>query len=128
MAKRLYECVFAASGSLNEAAVGNLVKNFSSAFEENGIEVKKQESWGSLSLAYKISKHTKASYFAFFVESEPESLLKFKKTLKHNRLILRYLIQAKKESEVYMKKDGISLKMPKAYQKEKSSSNKSSTT
>ena len=123
---QIYECVFVASGSLNDAAVANLIKNFSTTFAENNIKVIRQENWGALSLAYKISGNNKANYFMFVLQSDPCSLSKFEKKLKYNDLIIRFLIQRKKNSELFLSNSGISLNMPKSAHKEKTDSSQRS--
>ncbi|KYH12258.1 30S ribosomal protein S6 [Neorickettsia sp. 179522] len=114
MPSHIYECVFLASSSLSEGGVSNLMDNFNAAFAENNIKVLRQENWGSLALAYKIKNHTKANYFMFVISAEPTALQKFEAKLKYNDLVLRYLLQRKREFKV---PDGvISLKLPQYQQ------------
>lgn len=114
MPSHIYECVFLASSSLTEGGVSNLMDNFGAIFAENDVKILRQENWGSLSLAYKIGNHTKANYFMFVISAKPSALHKFEAKLKYNDLVLRYLLQKKKESR--LSGEGISLKLPQYQQ------------
>jgi small subunit ribosomal protein S6 len=112
---RIYECVFLASSSIPEDGITNLVNNFHSIFTENNIKVEKHENWGLLSLAYKIKNHTKANFFMFIINGNPESVQRFKNKLKYNELIIRYMMQKKERKNLILSADGISLKIPQQH-------------
>ncbi len=86
-----YEYSFIAHQALSDNEVKKLINNLRSALENVGAKVLKQEYWGLRDLAYKINKQEKGHYFMLCVEAQLKTLSEFKRKLKLNDLIMRYL-------------------------------------
>lgn len=86
-----YEYVFLVDQSLSDNDLTGLIGSLCSTLESGGAKILKQEYWGIRSLAYLIDKHEKSHYFMLCVEAAVETLASFKKGLRFNYLVLRYL-------------------------------------
>ncbi|MBQ4874832.1 MAG: 30S ribosomal protein S6 [Rickettsiaceae bacterium H1] len=86
-----YEYSFIAHQGLSDNEVTRLMGNLCSTLETGGAKILKQEYWGLLDLAYKINKQEKGHYFMLCIESDSGNLSDFKKKLKLNDLVMRYL-------------------------------------
>lgn len=92
-----YEYSFIAHQALSDSEVTRLMGNLCSSIESDGGKILKQEYWGLLDLAYKINKQEKGHYFMLCLEADVNALSEFKKKLKLNELVVRYL-ELRKES------------------------------
>ena len=86
-----YEYSFIAHQGLSDDEVGRLMANLRSTLENRGGKILKQEYWGLLDFAYKINKREKGHYFMLCVEADLSIFSDFKRKLKLNELIIRYL-------------------------------------
>lgn len=57
-----------------------------------GASIVKEDDMGERSLAYPIKKQTRAHYFIFVVEMDPEKAHQTEQQLRHNEDILRFLM------------------------------------
>ena len=99
-----YEYSFIANQVLSENEIASLIKNLCLMLTDNGATILKKECWGLLDLSYEIKKQKKGHYFMICVEAELALLNEFKRKLKLNELILRFM-QIKIKDDSVLKHD-----------------------
>lgn len=87
----LYECVIIARQDLSSGQVESLTETLSTLVTEQGGEVKKKESWGLRSLAYKIKKNRKGHYVLLNLDAPAAAVAELERTMRLNEDVLRYL-------------------------------------
>lgn len=66
-------------------------------FETTGCKILKEEDMGNRELAYEIKKQKRGHYIYYEVDSEPQSIQDFNKSLKLRSEILKYIFFRKEE-------------------------------
>ena len=94
---KLYECILLTSqyadiGNILISVVDSLNIDEETSQEVKRIVIKRQDSWGKRSLAYRINKIKKANYYALYVECNAETLVLFNKKLRMHQDVIRFLI------------------------------------
>ncbi|ABD45370.1 MULTISPECIES: 30S ribosomal protein S6 [Ehrlichia] len=87
----LYEFTFIAQQGLTQYELEGLVKGLSSLLTKNGAELLKYEYWGLLDFAYTIDKMNKGHYCMIYIKATPSSMDEFKRKVRLNEDILRFL-------------------------------------
>lgn len=87
----LYETVFIARQDVSAKQVEDYAKAFGKIVNDNGGEVKRTESWGLRTLAYKIKKNRKGHYTLLHIEAPHKALLELERNMRLNEDILRFL-------------------------------------
>lgn len=87
----LYETVFIARQDVSAKHVEDLAKNFGKIVNDNGGAVKKTESWGLRTLAYKIKKNRKGHYTLFHFDAPAAAIAELERNMKINEDVLRYM-------------------------------------
>ncbi len=105
----LYEHVFLARQDLAQAQVDALAATATEIIETNGGKVKKTETWGLRSLAYKIAKNRKAHYVMLEFDAPGNVVAELERQTQINEDVIRYLT-----TKVDAHEDGPSVMMRKA--------------
>ncbi len=87
----LYETVFIARQDVSAKQVEDLAKNFAKIVNDNGGAVKKTESWGLRTLAYKIKKNRKGHYTLMHIEAPFAAVAEMERNMKLSEDVLRYM-------------------------------------
>jgi small subunit ribosomal protein S6 len=87
----LYETVFIARQDVSAKQVEDMAKAFGKVVNDNGGEVKKTESWGLRTLAYKIKKNRKGHYTLFHLEAPAKAVVELERQMRLNEDVLRYM-------------------------------------
>ncbi len=87
----LYETVFIARQDISAKAAEDLAKAFTKIVNDNGGEVKKTESWGLRSLAYRIKKNKKGHYTLIHSSAPPAAIAEMERNMRLNEDVLRYM-------------------------------------
>lgn len=86
-----YETVFIARQDISTKQVEDFAKNFGQIVNDNGGSVKRTESWGLRTLAYKIKKNRKGHYVMLQFEGNGATVSELERLLKLNEDILRFM-------------------------------------
>ena len=87
----LYETVFIARQDVSAKQVEDYAKAFGKIVNDNGGEVKKVESWGLRSLAYKIKKNKKGHYTLIHSDAPPAAITEMERNMRLNEDVLRFM-------------------------------------
>ena len=87
----LYETVFIARQDVSAKQVEDLAKAFGKIVNDNGGEVKRTESWGLRTLAYKIKKNRKGHYTLMHLDAPHKALLELERNMRLNEDLLRFM-------------------------------------
>lgn len=87
----LYETVFIARQDISAKAAEDLATSFAKIVNDNGGEVKRTESWGLRSLAYKIKKNRKGHYTLMHIEAPASAIVEMERIIKLNEDVLRHM-------------------------------------
>lgn len=87
----LYETVFIARQDVSAKQVEDFAKSFGKIVNDNGGEVKKTESWGLRTLAYKIKKNRKGHYVLMHLEAPHKAVAEMERNMRLNEDILRFM-------------------------------------
>lgn len=87
----LYESVIIGRQDLTSNQFETLIEEFIKTIESLGGVIKKRESWGLKTLAYKINKNRKAHYMLLVIDSSPNSILEYERLMRLNEDIIRFL-------------------------------------
>jgi small subunit ribosomal protein S6 len=90
----LYETVFIARQDISAKQAEDLLKNFEKIVNDNGGKVKKTESWGLRTLAYKIKKNKKGHYALLHSDAPPKAIAEMERNIRLNEDVLRYMTVA----------------------------------
>jgi len=91
-----YEMVTILDPGLDSTASAEKSKFLEETIKSNGGEIQKVDQWGKRKLAFDIMKKDAGYYVVINFQAEPEDLLSFKESIKHDEEILRYLIVVKR--------------------------------
>ncbi len=86
-----YEYSFISHQGLSENETASLINNLCTILTNGGATILKKEYWGLMDFAYDINKQKQSDYFMICVEAEQALLTEFKRKLKLNELIMRFL-------------------------------------
>lgn len=87
----LYETVFIARQDVSAKQVEDYTKAFTKIVNDNGGEVKKTESWGLRSLAYKIKKNKKGHYVLIHSDAPFSAISEMERNMRLNEDVLRFM-------------------------------------
>lgn len=87
----LYETVFIARQDISAKAAEDLAKAFGKIVNDNGGEVKKTESWGLRTLAYRIKKNRKGHYALIHSDAPAKAIAEMERNMRLNEDVLRYM-------------------------------------
>lgn len=90
----LYETVFIARQDVSAKQVEDFTKHFSKIVNDNGGEVKKTESWGLRTLAYKIKKNRKGHYTLLHTDAPPKAIAEMERNMRLNEDVIRFMTVA----------------------------------
>ena len=95
----LYEHIFLARQDLSQAQVDALAAGATEIVESNGGKVKKTETWGLKSLAYKIDRNRKAHFVMLDIEGPGSLVAELERQNNINEDVIRWLTIAVEEHE-----------------------------
>ncbi len=95
----LYEHTFLARQDLSQTQVDELAANATKIIEANDGSVKKTETWGLRTLAYKIQKNRKAHYVMLDVDAPPAALAELERQTSINEDVIRFMTIRVEEHE-----------------------------
>ena len=105
----LYEHTFLARQDLSQSQVDELAANATKILEDSQGSVKKTETWGLRTLAYKIKKNRKAHYVMLDVDAPPAAVAELERQTSINEDVIRFMTVRVDEHEngpsVMMRKD-----------------------
>lgn len=87
----LYETVFIARQDVSAKQVEDYTKAFTKIVNDNGGSVKKTESWGLRTLAYKINKNKKGHYTLIHSDAPFAAIAEMERNMKLNEDVLRFM-------------------------------------
>src|SRR4051812_4655198 len=87
----LYETVFIARQDVSAKQVEDFAKAFGKIVNDNGGEVKRTESWGLRTLAYKIKKNRKGHYTLMHLDAPHKAVVELERNMRLNEDVLRFL-------------------------------------
>ena len=87
----LYETVFIARQDVSAKQVEDIAKAFDKIVTDNGGAVKKTESWGLRTLAYKIKKNRKGHYTLMHLDAPHKAILELERNMRLNEDVLRFM-------------------------------------
>ena len=87
----LYETVFIARQDVSAKQVEDYAKAFGKIVNDNGGEVKKTESWGLRTLAYKIKKNRKGHYTLMHLDAPHKAVVELERNMRLNEDVLRFM-------------------------------------
>ena len=87
----LYETVFIARQDVSAKQVEDFSKAFGKIVNDNGGEIKKTESWGLRTLAYKIKKNRKGHYVLMHLDAPHKAVLEMERNMRLNEDVLRFM-------------------------------------
>jgi small subunit ribosomal protein S6 len=87
----LYETVFIARQDVSAKQVEDIAKAFGKIVNDNGGDVKKTESWGLRTLAYKIKKNRKGHYTLMHLDAPHKAVLELERNMRLNEDVLRFM-------------------------------------
>lgn len=87
----LYETVFIARQDVSAKQVEDYAKAFGKIVNDNGGEVKRTESWGLRTLAYKIKKNRKGHYTLMHLDAPAKAIAEMERNIRLNEDVLRHL-------------------------------------
>lgn len=87
----LYETVFIARQDVSAKQVEDYTKAFSKIINDNGGSVKKTESWGLRTLAYRINKNRKGHYILIHSDAPPAAITEMERNIRLNEDVLRHM-------------------------------------
>lgn len=87
----LYETVFIARQDVSAKQVEDYTKAFAKIVNDNGGEVKKTESWGLRTLAYKIKKNKKGHYTLIHSDAPASAITELERNMRLNEDVLRFM-------------------------------------
>ncbi len=87
----LYETVFIARQDVSAKQVEDLAALFGKIVNDNGGQLKKTESWGLRTLAYKIKKNRKGHYTLMHFDAPHKAMAEMERIMKLNEDVLRYM-------------------------------------
>ena len=86
-----YEHTFLARQDLSQSQVDELAANATKILEDNDGSVKKTETWGLRTLAYKIKKNRKAHYVMLDVDAPPAAVAELERQTAINEDVIRFM-------------------------------------
>lgn len=95
----LYECVFIARQDISSAQVDTLTESFAEIISSNGGEVKKRESWGLRTLAYRVKKNRKGHYMLMNIDAPSAAVAEMERIMRLNEDVLRFMTLRVEELE-----------------------------
>lgn len=87
----LYETVFIARQDVSAKQVEDLAAAFGKIVNDNGGALKKTESWGLRSLAYKIKKNRKGHYTLMHFDAPHKAIVEMERNIRLNEDVLRFM-------------------------------------
>ena len=87
----LYETVFIARQDVSAKQVEDIAKVFGKIVNDNGGEVKRTESWGLRTLAYKIKKNRKGHYTLMHLDAPHKAVVELERNMRLNEDVLRFM-------------------------------------
>lgn len=87
----LYETVFIARQDVSTKQVEDMAAAFGKIVNDNGGTLKKTESWGLRTLAYRIKKNRKGHYTLMHFDSPHKAIAEMERNIRLNEDILRYM-------------------------------------
>ncbi|MDB1135134.1 30S ribosomal protein S6 [Candidatus Anaplasma sp. TIGMIC] len=86
-----YEFAFIAQQGLTQYELEGLAKGLTALLVKLGGELVKYEYWGLMDFAYSIAKNNKGHYCMMYVRAGPAAMDEFKRKIKLNEDVLRFL-------------------------------------
>ncbi|MFH1157705.1 MAG: 30S ribosomal protein S6 [Pseudomonadota bacterium] len=87
----LYETVFIARQDVSAKQVEDLAAAFGKIVNDNGGELKKTESWGLRTLAYKIKKNRKGHYTLMHFDAPHKAIAEMERNMGLSEDVLRFM-------------------------------------
>ncbi|MBU6475882.1 MAG: 30S ribosomal protein S6 [Alphaproteobacteria bacterium] len=87
----LYETVFIARQDISAKQVEDYAAQFGKIVNDNGGAVKRTESWGLRTLAYKIKKNRKGHYTLMHLDAPHKAVLEMERNMRLNEDVLRFM-------------------------------------
>ena len=89
---RTYETVFVLKPDLGADAQSEQVEFYKENITKNGGEIINHESWGKLTLAYKIKKFSEGIYNLIQFKANTDYIAELERRYKYNEDVLRYIV------------------------------------
>lgn len=90
----LYETVFIARQDVSTKQVEDMAASFGKIVNDNGGKLKKTESWGLRTLAYKIKKNRKGHYTLMHFDAPAKAIGEMERNIRLNEDVLRFMTVA----------------------------------
>lgn len=87
----LYEHVFLARQDISAAQVEALIEQFKGVIEAHGGAVRKVETWGVKSLAYRIKKNRKAHFALMNIDAPHAAVAEMERQMRISEDVLRFM-------------------------------------
>ncbi|MFC0282950.1 30S ribosomal protein S6 [Camelimonas abortus] len=87
----LYEHVFLARQDISAAQVETLIEQFKGVIEAHGGAVRKVETWGVKSLAYRIKKNRKAHFALMNIDAPHAAVAEMERQMRISEDVLRFM-------------------------------------
>jgi small subunit ribosomal protein S6 len=87
----LYETVFIARQDVSAKQVEDLAKDFAKIVTDNGGQVKRTESWGLRTMAYRIKKNRKGHYTLLHIDAPFAAVAEMQRNMKLSEDVLRFM-------------------------------------
>lgn len=87
----LYETVFIARQDISAKQAEDMTKAFTKIVNDNGGQVKKTESWGLRTLAYRIKKNRKGHYALIHSDAPAAAIAEMERNMRLHEDVLRYM-------------------------------------
>ncbi len=111
---RKYEFLMIIKPNLEKAIEEEFIKNFE---QRLGGNIVKKDDWGLRKLAYPIKKEQEAHYILYFVEAEPENVIKTREWLNIRKELLRSMVLVHEKKWPTEMKTSKELKFPERKKK-----------
>jgi len=87
----LYENVFIMRQDVSPSMAESIADRYSDVIKNGGGEIKKRESWGLRSFAYRMNKNRKGHYVLFNIDAPSSAVLEMERLMRIDEDVLRYL-------------------------------------
>jgi len=93
----LYETGFLIAPNLSDEESEAFIQQMADVIAARNGKLVRTEKWGKRKLAYRLKKHTEASYVFLHYEAQPDAAQELARRLRQSESVLRYLTVRKEE-------------------------------